>query len=230
MSNNEAKDESIEKDNNNYESDFTFKIIIIGDLSVGKSSIAVKAIRDYFDDYYSPTIGFEFFNYTTKVDGKNIKLQIWDTCGQEAYKSLITSFYRNSSLAIIVYAIDNQLSFQNIEVWLNEIKTYSNPNIKVVLIGNKCDLEDKRAIKKEEGEKFSQEHNLNLFMETSAKSGLNTKDLFNIAAKILYEEYKNLKEKAELPEEENKSQSLTASNSSLPSVTVDNKKDKKCFC
>lgn len=86
--------------------DLSFKIIVIGDSGVGKSCLTTKATKNYFEDFYSPTIGFEFFTFISKINDKIIKLQIWDTCGQEIYRSLISSFYRNSSLAIIVYAIN----------------------------------------------------------------------------------------------------------------------------
>ena len=86
--------------------DLSFKIIIIGNSGVGKSCLSVKATKNVFEDNYLATVGFEFFAFNMKIDGKVIKLQIWDTCGQEIYRSLITSFYKNSSLAIIVYAID----------------------------------------------------------------------------------------------------------------------------
>ena len=90
-------------------------------------------------------------------------MQIWDTCGQEAYRSLITSFYRNASLAILVYSIDNQNSFDDIEAWLNEIKSQSNPETKIFLIGNKTDLEDQRQIPVETAKVFSTEHSFNFF-------------------------------------------------------------------
>ena len=80
--------------------DISFKVIVVGDTSVGKSSLSIKAIKDHFEEFYSPTIGFEFLTYITKIEDKNIKLQIWDTCGQEAYRALISSFYKNSSLDI----------------------------------------------------------------------------------------------------------------------------------
>ena len=173
------KDDNSEISEDNNDSDITFKLIIIGDSGVGKSCLALKAIKNIFEDYYSPTIGFEFLTYSTKVEDRNIKLQVWDTCGQEVYRSLITSFYRNSSLAIIVYSIDSEESFRHIETWLNDVKTLSNPNIKIVLIGNKNDLEDQRKISKEKGENFYKDHKLSLFMETSAKTGFNSK-LINI--------------------------------------------------
>jgi len=96
--------EILKEDYPNY--DLSFKIIVIGNSGVGKSCLAVQATKNIFENNYVATVGFEFFSFNLKLDGKVIKLQIWDTCGQEIYRSLITNFYRNSSLAIIVYAID----------------------------------------------------------------------------------------------------------------------------
>ena len=169
--------------------DFCFKIIVVGDCGVGKSCLSLKAIKDYFEEFYKPTVGFEFLSFNVKVDDKTIKLQIWDTCGQEAYRSLINGFYKNSSLAILVYSIDNMNSFTHLETWLNDIKMQSNPDIKIFLIGNKVDLEDKRKISKEMGETFYKEHNLDFFMETSAKTGFNAHNLFIEAGSLLYKEY-----------------------------------------
>ena len=123
-------------------SDFelSFKIIIIGDSGVGKSCLSLRATKNVFEELYSPTIGFEFMTFFIKVDDKPIKLQIWDTCGQEVYRSLITSFYTNSSLAIVVYSIDNEDSFNNLEFWLNELRLKGNADINIFLIGNKADL------------------------------------------------------------------------------------------
>ena len=166
--------------------DLSFKIIIVGDSGVGKSCLSIKASRNYFEDFYSPTVGFEFLTFNVKIEDQNIKLQIWDTCGQEVYRSLISSFYRSASLAIMVYSIDNDDSFNNIEKWLNDVKTQSNPNIKIFLIGNKADLEDKRKVSREAGEKFLKAHKLNYFIETSAKTGFNVQNVFIKAAKELY--------------------------------------------
>ena len=128
------------------DSDLNFKIIIIGDSGVGKSCLSLQATKGVFEQLYAPTIGFEFMTFFVKVEEKTIKLQIWDTCGQEVYRSIISSFYHNSSLAIIVYSIDNEDSFSDLEFWLNELKTKGNPDINIFLIGNKADLEDKRKI------------------------------------------------------------------------------------
>ena len=179
--------------------DLSFKIIIVGDQGVGKSCLAIKASRNYFEDFYSPTVGFEFVSFNVKVQEKIIKLQIWDTCGQEVYRSLISSFFRSASLAIIVYSIDTEDSFNNIEKWLNDIKTQSNPDIKIFLIGNKADLEDKRRLTKEQGEQLCKDHKLAFFMETSAKTGFNVQNVFIQVAKELYLQHEEIKNRVSRP-------------------------------
>lgn len=166
--------------------DMTFKLIVIGDAFVGKSCLTSKGTKNSFDTNYSATVGFEFLHTNIKINDKVVKLQIWDTCGQEVYRSLITNFYRNSGLAIMVYSIDNYESFENIDQWLKELKTFSNPDIKLFLIGNKADLEQVRKVDKEQGETFQKDHNIDYFTETSAKTGFNAQKIFIEAAKLLY--------------------------------------------
>ncbi len=169
--------------------DLSFKLIFIGDSSVGKSCLTAKAVKNNFEEYYQATVGFEFLTFNMKVNDKVIKLQIWDTCGQEIYKSLISNFYRNSSLAVLVYAIDNKESFNHVETWLNDLKSQANPDVRIFLVGNKADLEEDRKVAKEEGEKYKDDQHLDLFMETSAKTGLNARNVLVEAAKILYNDY-----------------------------------------
>ena len=169
--------------------DLSFKLIFIGDSGVGKSCLTTKAVKNNFEEYYQATVGFEFLTFNMKVNDKVIKLQIWDTCGQEIYKSLISNFYRNSSLAIILYSIDNKESFNNVENWLNDLKSQANPDVRVFLVGNKADLEEDRKVPKEEGEKYKEDQHLDLFMEASAKTGHNAKNVLIEAAKILYKDY-----------------------------------------
>jgi len=169
--------------------DLSFKLIVIGDSGVGKSCLTNKATKNIFEENYNATIGFEFFTFNIKLGEKIIKLQIWDTCGQELYRSLITNFYRNSSLAIIVYTVTDRQSFDNIDLWYKELRTHSNPNVKVFLIGNKIDLDDQRKVKTEEGQRYAEQYKLNKFVETSAKSGFNAKNIFIEAAKLLYDDY-----------------------------------------
>ena len=169
--------------------DLSFKIIVIGDSGVGKSCLTTKAVKNNFEEYYQATVGFEFLTFNMRVNDKVIKLQIWDTCGQEIYKSLISNFYRNSSLAVLIYAIDNKESFNHAENWLSDLKSQANPDVRIFLVGNKADLEEDRKVSTEEGEKYKQEQNLDLFMETSAKTGHNARNVLVEAAKILYKDY-----------------------------------------
>ena len=169
--------------------DLSFKLIFIGDSSVGKSCLTTKAVKNNFEEYYQATVGFEFLTFNMKVNDKVVKLQIWDTCGQEIYKSLISNFYRNSSLAVLVYAIDNKESFNLVENWLNDLKSQANEDVRIFLVGNKSDLEEDRKVSKEEGEKYKLDQHLDLFMETSAKTGQNARNVLVEAAKILYNDY-----------------------------------------
>ena len=180
--------------------DLSFKLIVIGDSSVGKSCLTAQAVRNNFIEFYQATVGFEFLTFNLRINTKIIKLQIWDTCGQEVYKSLISNFYRNCSLALIVYAINNRNSYEHAESWLNDLKNQSNPNVRVFLIGNKCDLEKERLVSKEEGETFKEQKKLDRFIETSAKTGENARIVMVEAAKILYKDY--LKAKQDLSNED----------------------------
>ena len=174
--------------------DLSFKIIVIGNSGVGKSCLSIKATKNIFESNYLATVGFEFLAFNVKLNDKIIKLQIWDTCGQEIYRSLITNFYRNSSLAVMVYAIDNEQSFNNTESWLKELKDQSNPDIRIFLVGNKSDLEESRQVRTERAEQFKETHKLDMFFETSAKTGFNAKNVLIEAAKILYTDYLKYRE------------------------------------
>ena len=187
--------------------DLSFKLIVIGDSGVGKSCLTNNAVKNTFEEAYNATVGFEFFTFNVKMCEKVIKLQIWDTCGQELYRSLITNFYRNSSLAIMVYAINDKATFENIEMWLRELRTHSNPDAKVFLIGNKVDLEKEREVTTEQGESYCKQNKIDLFMESSAKTGLNTQNIFLKAAELLfdnYNKYQNKKNENENEDDDNK--------------------------
>ena len=171
--------------------DLNFKIIVIGNVGVGKSCLSLKATKGIFTEEYTSTVGFEFYCFNVRIDGKVVKLQIWDTCGQEAYRSLIKNFYRNASLAIIVYSVEDMKSFNDINIWLKQVKSYGIPSCKIFLIGNKIDT-DNREVTLEQGLKCKNDFFFDCFMETSAKEGINTKELFVNCATILYEENQNL--------------------------------------
>ena len=203
--------------------DLSFKLIFIGDSSVGKSCLTAKAVKNNFEEYYQATVGFEFLTFNMKVNDKVIKLQIWDTCGQEIYKSLISNFYRNSSLAVLVYAIDNKESFNHVENWLNDLKSQAHPDVRIFLVGNKADLEEDRKIKKEEGEKYKEDQHLDLFMETSAKTGHNARNVLVEAAKILYKDYLKF-------DENNKKDDPKNNAGGGKKLIVKEKKEKKGCC
>lgn len=120
--------------------DFNYKIIIIGNSSVGKTCLTLRASTGEFMDKQPPTLGFQYRPFFLKYKNKVLKLEIWDTCGQESYRSLVKTFFFNSSLAIIVYAIDDRTSFESIDEWVRQCKTNCTPETKFFLIGNKADI------------------------------------------------------------------------------------------
>ena len=181
--------------------DLSFKLIVIGDSGVGKSCLTTKAVKNNFEDYYQATVGFEFLTFNMRINDMVIKMQIWDTCGQEIYRSLITNFYRTAALAIIVYSVTDKKSFEETEIWLKQVKLNADPNCKIFLIANKVDLPEK-VVSSEDGLNLKKEHGFECYMETSAKTGVNVKELFVNCALSLYKELpKYIKEKEILEEE-----------------------------
>ena len=158
------------------------KIIFIGDIYVGKTSIINVLTGHKFNNDYEASIGVDFFSKTIKYKGKIIKLQIWDSAGQEKFRSLIPNYIRGSSLVFIVYDISNRKTFDSLQSWVDFVNNIENSNI--VIIGNKIDLDTKREVTTEEGEKFCKEKNYEFF-EVSAKDDTNLNDmLFNSVATL----------------------------------------------
>ncbi len=186
---------------NHLHHDLLFKAIVIGDSAVGKSCLTMKATKNIYEEDSQATVGFEFFSFNMCIKNKIVKLQVWDTCGQEVYRSLITNFYRSTNLAIIVYSIDNKNSLDDLSLWIKELRLYASPNVKIIIIGNKCDLEERRKITKEEGETFANNINADFFFEASAKNDVNTKKIFLESGKLLYKSYL-LNEESDLKEKE----------------------------
>ena len=144
------------------------KIILTGDVAVGKTAMINSLLGSKFNDEYEPSIGVDFFSKTLKFKGKQIKLQIWDSAGQEKFRSLIPNYIRGSSLIFLVYDVTNKNSFNHLPDWIKFINNIENTNI--VIIGNKIDLEDNREVTFEEGKKFAEENNFEIY-EISAKEG-----------------------------------------------------------
>ena len=158
------------------------KIIFTGDIYVGKTSIINVLMGQKFNNDYEASIGVDFFSKTIKYKGKIIKLQIWDSAGQEKFRSLIPNYIRGSSLVFVVYDISNKKSFNNVNSWVNFVNNIENSNI--VIVGNKIDLENKREVTYEEGKKYCEENNFDFF-EVSAKNDINLNNmLFSSVASL----------------------------------------------
>ena len=153
-------------------------------IAVGKSNILSKYTHGKFNPDHEITIGCEFMAKNLSIKDRNIRIQIWDTAGQEAFRSITRSYYKNSTCAFIVYDITSRKTFDNVMIWLKECKDMCYKDILICLVGNKCDLEGRRAVSYEEGEKFATDNQL-LFFETSAKDGNNIAEMFTESATIL---------------------------------------------
>ena len=220
------------------------KIIFIGDAGVGKTTIISRIMDNPFNEVYEPSIGVDFMSKVIKYRGQNIKLQIWDTAGQEKYKGLIPSYVRNSSIVFLIYDISVKSSFDNIPNWITFIRSIENTTL--VLCGNKIDLE-KREVTKEEGEALAQKEGI-AFYEMSAKSGEGIKNMFyNAVSDLTVFAENNNKESLikELMEEngvENAVEGIKPQevqqapaqninvNGQVQQVQTNQKKKKKCAC
>ena len=163
---------------------FKYKIVFLGNQSVGKTSIIHRFIYDSFDDSYQATIGIDFMSQKMYVEDKIIILNLWDTAGQERFKSLIPSYIKDSAVAIVCYDVTSRDSFLSVDKWIEDAKALRDDDVLLILAGNKTDMADHRQVSTEEGKEYAEKMNL-LFFETSAKSGANIKVLFNELAKKL---------------------------------------------
>lgn len=178
------------EDKNDDDLDYIFKIVLIGDSGVGKSSLLSRFSRNEFNEDLKATIGVDFSTKYIKSNDKNIKLQIWDTAGQERYRAVANAYYRGAVGALILYDISKRVSFININKWLGEIKNVQNENNLVIfLIGSKCDLYDLRDVSTEEGIEFAKNNEL-FFMETSSKSNHNIELVFETMVNMIIEKNK----------------------------------------
>lgn len=164
---------------------YLFKYIIIGDTGVGKSCLLLQFTDKRFQPVHDLTIGVEFGARMITIENKPIKLQIWDTAGQESFRSITRSYYRGAAGALLVYDITRRETFSHLTRWLEEARQNSHQAMVVMLIGNKSDLEHRRQVSKEEGENFAKEHNL-VFLETSAKTAANVEAAFVKTAEQIY--------------------------------------------
>ena len=174
----------------NEKEDYTFKYIIIGNAAVGKSNISFRFTKGKFSEKYQATIGMEFTYKNVKIGEKIYRIQIWDTAGQECFKSVSRGYYKSSVCALVVYDITNRKSFDNVIEWIEECKNNGPQTVTMVLVGNKSDLKEIRNISYEEGEDLANRFNM-MFFETSALNGDNIDKLFNDTAETIVKKMEN---------------------------------------
>ncbi|KAF5756409.1 Ras-related protein YPT3 [Helianthus annuus] len=167
------------------EYDYLFKLVLIGDSGVGKSNLLSRFTRNEFNLETKSTIGVEFATRSLNVDGKVIKAQIWDTAGQERYRAITSAYYRGAVGALLVYDVTRHATFESIERWLKELRDHTDPNIVVMLIGNKSDLRHLLAVSTEDGKALAEKESL-YFMETSALEATNVENAFSEVITQIY--------------------------------------------
>ena len=202
-----------------------FKIVLIGDTSVGKTNILSKYLTDEFDPESKATVGVEFGTKNFKIENNIVKVQIWDTAGQERYRSITNAYYKGAKGALLVYDITNKKSFDNLDRWISDLKTNGDEKISIVLLGNKSDLESQRVISTEEGKNKAELFKF-AFMETSALNGSNIEKAFDELIKEVYKDNHELFEKQAKVEMKDKGIDLEQGKSG---ENKDNEKKWCCF-
>ena len=191
------------------ESDFVIKILLLGDSEVGKSCFLMRYSDNVFVENYITTIGLDYKLKTVKLDsGKTIKVQLWDTAGQDKYRTIAKNYYKGSHGILLLYDITKITSFENIREWIRDIKEEVSEKAIIFLIGNKIDLTDNRKISKEKGEELAEEYKIPFF-EASAKSGENVDEVFKALYKKISEVYGDLeREKGSKLNKKNKNKGI----------------------
>lgn len=162
----------------------SLKVVLVGDTKVGKSCVLSRFVQGTFDRNMPATIGAAFLTKVVTTSSGPVRLQLWDTAGQEKFRSLAPMYYRSSSVALMVYDVTSRESLESLDDWASEIQDKAPHNIKFVVIGNKCDLTEERVISTEMGKNVAQQLGATLFGETSAKSGEGISEIFSKIAEL----------------------------------------------
>ena len=189
--------------------DEEIKVVVLGESGVGKSNIINRYNGGQFDPNSVPNNSSFFMSKNLKFGEKVYRINLWDTAGQEKYHSLTKIFLNEAKIAVLIYAINDKASFENLDIWLKDLKKDASPDIKTILIGNKCDLESERKIKKFVAETYAKDFGFLNFFETSAKTGFNSQKVFINSALILYEDYKQYEKQGRIGYDQNEEQSST---------------------
>ena len=218
---------NIEKMPDNYDKEnASYKVLFLGDPGVGKSSLVLRGTTKKYNSLYQPTVGFDLLNHIVKINDKVIKLQIWDTCGQEEFSMCNQSLFKNATIAIMVYSVISKNTFDNIKKWVSRVKNLSKENTIFFLVGNKSDLDTQREITFLEGKEYGIK-NFQFFIETSSKSEYNVDILFKELAIYLYE---NKLRTESYDEDDSKiDEYIDASQSTINLNSQDLDDDKKCL-
>jgi small GTP-binding protein len=200
MSSNDIKIEEIT--DGNVKDDFKLKIVVVGDSGVGKTNLIRRFIQDDFQSNSKATVGVEFFSKSFKINDNVFKIEIWDTAGQERYKSITAAYYKGAKGGLVVYDVTSKTSFDNVDNWVSEIKEKASTDMKTMMIGNKIDLKDERAVSTEEALEKAKLLELPL-MEASALDSTNVKQAFYDLLKEMYKEVKKTIDVVEQAEKQN---------------------------
>merc|ERR1711865_1269215 len=164
--------------------DYLIKLLLIGDSGVGKSCLLCRYSEDIFNNKFITTIGIDFKIRTIELDGKKIKLQIWDTAGQERFRTITQAYYRGAMGILLVYDVTDDKSFNNIRTWMRNIEQHANEQVVKILLGNKCDMPDKKMVTWEQGNDLAKEYGIEFF-ETSAKTNVKVEEAFTAIARAI---------------------------------------------
>ena len=169
--------------------DVKYKIMVLGESKVNKTSLIKRYTKDQFGGVYLTTVGMDFQDKIIQIEDKKVRLQIWDTAGQERFRNVTKSYFQSSHGFVLVYDITDRDSLDKTNFWIEQIKSNGPENPKIILVGNKCDLINERQVSIEEGENFAKKHNIKFF-EASAKDGTNVNELFFYLANEIYQDDK----------------------------------------
>ena len=172
-----------------------YKVLLLGDSTVGKTCFLMKYTDKTFQDIHMATIGLDYRLKSMKLkSGKTIKLQIWDTAGQDRFRAITKNYYKGSHGIILIYDVTNVQTFENVKTWVNQIREEASPNVVIYIAGNKIDMEDERKVEKESGEQLAEELGFP-FAETSAKNGININETFEDLVERIDKVYGNIAQK-----------------------------------